>query len=558
MDIDSESKTWMTPPVVVIGAGASGLAAIKSCLEENLNVICFERTDYTGGLWRFRKDVKDGVSSVMRSTIINTCKEINSYSDFPPPDDFPNYMHNTELAKYFDLYAEAFDLNRHIFHRYLVDSVVQNEDFSETGLWNVKVTNLESNKRSSIVAAGVMVCSGHHSHPNIPTFDGLSDFKGPVVHTHAYKDQKPFENKRVLVIGIGNSGGDVAVELSRFCPKVYLSTRSGAWIFNRVGTKGMPFDYLLIRRSILGPWSLYPESFITKKIEEKMNERVDLEMYNLKPKHGYFSQHPTVNDAIPNCILSGTVKVKGDIHHFTTDGVVFQGETSVIYPIDAVVLATGYNIVFPFIDKSLVTVDNNFVDLYKYVFPPKVQPPTLAFIGLIQPIGSIIPISELQCRWFISVLTKQSKLPTVKRMETDIKVLRNEMAKRYVPSKRHTIQVDYIQYMDDVGSHFGAKPNLIKLFFTDPKLWFYCYFGANLPYLYRLNGPHSWPKARNVILTADCRVKAALQTNKNQPKIEKKSSGQYIKIAVIIAAIVVANYFEVFTSKRIGLMTIHQ
>ncbi|GAB6033689.1 flavin-dependent monooxygenase [Chamberlinius hualienensis] len=393
-----------------------------------------------------------------------------------------------------------------------------------------------------------MVCSGHHSHPNIPIFDGLSDFKGPVVHTHAYKDQKPFENKRVLVIGIGNSGGDVAVELSRFCPKVYLSTRSGTWIFNRVARKGLPGDYLVLRRFLKGPYPLVSKSFLAKYTVKLLNERIDLEMYNLKPKHEYFAQHPMINDALPNCILSGTVTVKGDVHHFTTNGVVFQGETSTTYPIDAVVLATGYNIVFPFIDKSLVTVDNNFVDLYKYVFPPNIQPSTLAFIGLIQPVGSVVPISELQCRWFISVLTKQSKLPSAEQMEADIEKLRDVMAKRYASSQRHTIQVDYNTYMDDIGSHFGAKPNLIHTFFTDPKLWFYLYFGPNMPYVYRLNGPNPWPEARSIILSADSRVKAPLQTNKNM-KLEKpkKKSGKLIKIVLAIATVTVASYWNFFS-----------
>lgn len=80
--------------IAVIGAGASGLTAIKQCVENGLSVTCFEKTDYFGGLWRYHEDDVDDVASVTKTTIINTSKELSAFSDFPPPDDFPNFMHN--------------------------------------------------------------------------------------------------------------------------------------------------------------------------------------------------------------------------------------------------------------------------------------------------------------------------------------------------------------------------------------------------------------------------------------------------------------------------------
>src|SRR5882757_4939976 len=95
--------------IAIIGAGASGATATKACLEEGLTPIVFEKTNYTGGLWRYHDDDVSGIASVMKSTIINSSKEMSAFSDFPPPSEFPNYMHNTNMVRYIDMCAESFN-----------------------------------------------------------------------------------------------------------------------------------------------------------------------------------------------------------------------------------------------------------------------------------------------------------------------------------------------------------------------------------------------------------------------------------------------------------------
>src|SRR5699024_6688186 len=90
----------MPKQIAVIGAGATGMTATKACLEQGFDVVVFEKTDYTGGLWRYQENVdENGIASVMKSTIINSSKEMSAFSDFPPPEDYPNYMHNTKMVK---------------------------------------------------------------------------------------------------------------------------------------------------------------------------------------------------------------------------------------------------------------------------------------------------------------------------------------------------------------------------------------------------------------------------------------------------------------------------
>lgn len=222
-----------------------------------------------------------------------------------------------------------------------------------------------------------------------------------------------------------------------------------------------------------------------------------------------------VNDILPNCILSGTVVIKNDVHRFTENGVVFKGEENEVHEVDAVILATGYLIHFPFIDSKIISVQDNKVHLYKNMFEPRLQPHTLAFIGLIQPLGSVLPISEIQARLAARVFSGKLALPSPEVMEKDIDRVRTENQKRFVQTQRHTIQVDYMTYMDEIADLLNVKPNLRKLLISDPVLWCHCFLGANVPYQYRLQGPHSWPKARDAIIECGNRVRAPLQTRPN-------------------------------------------
>lgn len=143
--------------------------------------------------------------------------------------------------------------------------------------------------------------------------------------------------------------------------------------------------------------TIIPTSILEWGMIRKMNHQFDHKAYSLKPDHGFFSQHPTINDDIPNRIASGTIIVKPNIKRFLENGVVFADGT-VEEDIDIVVLATGFKYCFPFLDSSLIEVKGNRVDLYKHLFPPNLEHNTLVLVGIMQQIGAVFPISELQCR----------------------------------------------------------------------------------------------------------------------------------------------------------------
>eukprot|EP00058_Branchiostoma_floridae_P002733 XP_002588221.1 hypothetical protein BRAFLDRAFT_57447 [Branchiostoma floridae] len=534
----------MAKRVAIIGSGASGLAAIKCCLDEGLQPVCFEKGTDIGGLWNFKEEALPGFASVYRSTVTNTSKEMICFSDFPIPKEYPNFMHHSWVIKYFRLYADNFGLIKHIRFRHHIDHIKPREDFQKTGQWDVTYTD-EKNETTTEVYDAVMVCTGHHVYPHYPrdSFPGIDDFQGKIMHSHDYKDHLGFENKRVVIVGIGNSAGDIAVELSQHAKQVYLSTRRGTWIINRVSDHGLPVDIVKARRAKSAIIGRLPVSLVRKLAHDELNKRFDHALYGLQPEHPFFGQHPMVNDDMPNRIITGSLVIKPNIRRFTKTGVVFDNDT-VEEDIDAVVFATGYRFDFPFIDKSVMKVENNQVTLYKYVFPPKLDPPTLSIIGLVQPVGAIMPISEMQSRWATRVFNGTAKLPPQVVMCDNIRQKAVAMSRRYYQSPRHTIQVDYVPYMDEIAEQIGVKPNFKSLLLSDPGLAMRCYFGPCTPYQYRLMGPGAWKGAKEAIETQWDRI---THPTKTRPVPVAKSGGMPgILQLLILLVLVVAILFKLF------------
>lgn len=480
--------------VCIIGSGASGLTSIKACLDEGMQPVCYERADYIGGLWQYNPSQHER-ACVYKSTVINTSKEMMCFSDFPVPKDFANFMHNTKIIQYFNMYAKEFGLMEHINFNTEVVSCDPCSDHDVTGRWTVRVKDVNNNDIREEIFDGVMVCIGHHAIPNFKkeAFAGLDDFQGEYMHSHDYRTPERFYDKAVMVVGLGNSAGDIAVETSRVANQTYLSTRRGAWILNRVSTGGMPIDIVYTNRFNSNfvfktmPKALMP--LVDTWLENTACGRFNHETYGLKPKHRFTSQHATVNDDLPNRILNGTIKVKGDIRRFTKDGVIFEDGHEA--KVDVVFFATGYIYNFPFLDESIVPVSKNQNNLFKYMWPTDLKKNTLAVIGLIQPTGAVNPISEIQARWAARVIKGEQDLPSRSVMKEDIAVTAQNMRERFYKSERHTIQVDYVPFMDDIAQQFGAVPDVKELLKNDILLAWKVLFGPATPYQYRLNGPGS-------------------------------------------------------------------
>ncbi|KAL3255519.1 hypothetical protein MRX96_017424 [Rhipicephalus microplus] len=304
-------------------------------------------------------------------------------------------MHDTDMLDYFRNYADHFSVTKHVQTRHDVVQVMPAADYENTGRWDVLFRDLATNSDRMETFDAVAVCVGHHVYPNVPHFKGQEKFRGRIMHTHSLKNADSFRNDRVAVVGIGNSGCDAVADISQVAVKTYLSTRRGAWVTRRVRPNGMPGDMFMKSRLRAYLLSWLPRSLANSYTENILNGFFNHEAYGIKPKHRYYSQHPTTNDVLPSLIISGKVRVKENIAEFTEDGVIFEGEDKVT-PLDDIILATGYQIKFPFLPKEVVSVEDNQVQLYKYEFPPHLKHPSLAIIGLVQPVGSLFPVAEMQ------------------------------------------------------------------------------------------------------------------------------------------------------------------
>ncbi|KAF7198776.1 transcript variant X1 [Nothobranchius furzeri] len=247
------------------------------------------------------------------------------YSDFPIPADYPNYMHHSKILKYFRMYAEHFKLLEHICFQTSVKKVTQRPDFSRTGQWEVVTENKDGLEERHIFEA-VICCTGHYTYPNLPLkdFPGIETFEGNYFHSWDYKGTENMYGKRVVVIGIGNSGSDIAVESSKVAEQVYMSTRRGAWVIRQISDNGLPVDMKYTTRFVHILFQLLPVNILNWISEKKINSMYDHTMYALKPKHRFFSQNPVVNGDLPLKILSGSVIIKPNVKEIRGSTVVFE------------------------------------------------------------------------------------------------------------------------------------------------------------------------------------------------------------------------------------------
>ncbi|KAL3069903.1 hypothetical protein niasHS_015638 [Heterodera schachtii] len=487
--------------VCIIGAGVSGLTAIKACIEEGItDIVCYEKTSQIGGLWNYRPD-KVECATVMASTVINTSKEMMAYSDFPPPIEFPNFMHHSYVQKYVEMYADHFNLAKYIEFNTEVKEMTLNN-----GIWQVQ---LSVGQLRQFDAA--MICTGHHCEPLVPQITGLENFKGQILYVKQYRDYKGFEDKKVFIVGIGNSALDIGVELAKIAKNVTISTRRGTWVFNRVIQNGLPYDVVYQSRFYDWLMRILPWTIANDFHEHRMQQRMDHDMYGLRPAHRFFQQHPAVNDCLANLLASGRITITDDISSIGEHSICVKDGRE--FSADVIILCTGYTFGVPFIRPAeLIPIrKQNEIDLYKNVFPPSnYVAKRLAVIGLVQPIGSVAPIAEMQSRWAAAVFAGRLQLPDNGTMCEDIAQTRAQMRRQYFESAKHTVQVPFIPYMDELAELVGCKPNLAKLFMDDPKFALRLFFGPNVPYVYRISGLNRWHKAKIAINSLPRRVKMPL------------------------------------------------
>lgn len=400
------------------------------------------------------------------------------------------------MAEYINSYAEHFGIKDHISFS---TKVVRVEKVSEGWkITSVKVDNEgkdQHNYKETFVKF-VAIATGHHAKPSMPHFDGQETFPGRIFHSVEYKNatSNGLVGKKVVVVGIGNSAVDVAVNVVELGGKkpVSIATRSGAWIIPNY-ILGFPADHYACRLFLWLPWGLsnFIFEFVIKCVSGSPWQ------LNLNPKMRARQTQPTVSPTLVHHIQRRNVMVKPNIAAVEGNKVVFTDGTKTTT--DAIVCCTGYKIDLPFLDSSLkdlvVEENSNKIKLFKHVFVPEIGA-SLAFIGFVQPTsGGLLSVSEIQARWFSELCKGVIKLPLVEKMQQEIKQDQQKNESTYFASARHTIQQDPLNYNDEIASYFGAKPQLWK----HPSLAWHLIVSSCGAAQWRLQGPHKWNRAKNVV-----------------------------------------------------------
>ncbi len=445
--------------VIVVGAGFSGLVCCKYALENNLSVLVLEKQDDLGGIWNYSSDTTR--PSVYKSTITTSSRIISEISDFPMPDDYPNFPHHSQMLNYFKNYIEHFNLLPHICFNSNITSVLK-----PNAHWHVTADNGKQYRSKHLV-----MCTGVHQTPNdIRNELPFSNFSGDFMHSSEFRYVNPhYHDKRILVYGGGESASDICHELAGLSKHVYWSIPNGQWFINR-NAGAFPIDYTSNRFfETFHPLSAKNKLFARARNQSHLN---GLSIPEFQSKAPHSRAFLTKNVEVEGDIKLGRVTPISNVKSINGNSVVVEKihkRTKATYcfetSIDLIILATGFKKTFPMLPKIY---QSSTYDLHHFIFCQ--QDPTLAFVGFVRPtFGSIFGVAEMQAKLVMHRITNPMNLD-----DQQIKTTVEADKKHYIDMFQHTSKrldglVEHIYYTDKLAKLCGCYPNWKQLICQSPK-----------------------------------------------------------------------------------------
>jgi cation diffusion facilitator CzcD-associated flavoprotein CzcO len=423
--------------ICVLGAGSSGLAALKNLLAANIPCEALEREDDVGGNWYFGKPA----SSVYASTHLISSKRLTEYVDFPMPEEWPEYVGHRQAHEYLKSYARNFGLYDHIRFGAAVERIdpIEPEQRGRAAKgWTVRLADGQQRRYR-----GVIVANGHNWDPRLPDYvaDMPGKFAGRWLHSSQYKTADVLRGQRVLVVGGGNSGCDLACEAATHAELALLSTRRAYHVLPKF-FRGKPIDqcheFLLWLRMPL--WARRAASTVASHITLGPSLRTGVP----RPDHRLFETHPIINSQLHHHVGHGRLGLRPDVAEFSGHTVRFvDGRCD---EIDLVIFATGFRVTLPFLDRELLEWNNGAPRLDLNIFPPNRS--DLQFIGLIQPDSGQWGLVDWQSRLVANYWRLLGEAP--QRAEQFRQSLRRGASLsggvRYLETPRHALEVEHYSY----------------------------------------------------------------------------------------------------------------
>lgn len=411
--------------VCVIGAGSAGIAMCRSLASRDIPFDCYERRQQIGGLWRY--PAEGGGSCAYASLAANTSKTVMQYPSYPMPDDYPEYPHHAQVARYFDDYVDHYGLREHIRFGTEVTRVEPVGDG-----WAVTLGDGSAHRYSTVMVAS----GGRHGEPAYAQFDG--SFDGRQLHSFDYDGPADFAGKTVVIVGLGATSADIATEVSRVAAATYLSVRTGHYVVPKI-FEGHPVDKLSPLMKKLSVEQRRPLLTLMLKLVHG-----DMTAYGLPAPPYKPGQGPLIasSELLP-AIVHGRVTPAPMISSAQGSTIRFADGRAV--EADVIIHCTGYQMAFPFLPDTLSPSPRTGPGpvLYHLVVPPETR--GLYFIGLIHSMMSLMPLAEHQAEWVGDLLTATVGLPSRARMWSQIRRAWHRQDKRFYDSSDHLL-VDPHEY----------------------------------------------------------------------------------------------------------------
>ncbi len=419
----------------IIGGGPAGLAMARSFKARGIKFDIFEKHSDVGGIW----DPENPGSPMYKSAHFISSKTLSGYFDYPMPEDYPDYPSNRQVLDYHRAFAREHDLYRDITFN---TSVREIRDFDHG--WRVTLANGEERDYKGVVCA-----SGITWDPSMPTFEG--DFNGEIMHSVEYQDAELFRGKRVLIVGAGNSGCDIACDAGAAADQAFISVRRG-YHFIPKHLFGKPSD-------VVGEESKWLPTRLNQLIFGFLLKKFmvgDLTRLGLpEPDHRILESHPIMNDQLIHNLRHGDVRAKHDITRLDGDYVEFKDGSR--EKIDLIVCATGYKWSIPYMDKSYFSWKGGRPDLYLSLFNR--EHPNLFALGYMETDGGAYKLFDEMADLISNYVLheRESSGTRFRRLIQEDRPTLNGGVK-YLKTDRHAAYVNkraYLKYIRKLRKRLG-------------------------------------------------------------------------------------------------------